>query len=153
LQCAFPLDVLMVPSSVLTVDAGGARLSCGGFSLGETILFGSLEYSTDHFGGLSLSPMGSTRGGPPSSQRTMTGDSTEGFPRAPDEEGRIDLFSPRRHDTRAQPCPYHDHTMAKEPFDRSSYSNYSTPVGDTMVGHQPPPRATVHLSGDCTTAE
>jgi hypothetical protein len=31
LQCAFPLDVLMVPSSSLTIAAGGERLSCDGF--------------------------------------------------------------------------------------------------------------------------
>jgi hypothetical protein len=43
---------------VLTVAADGERLSCGGLSLGETILFGSLEFITDHFSGLSLSPMG-----------------------------------------------------------------------------------------------
>jgi hypothetical protein len=39
LQCAFPLDVLMVPSSVLTIAADVERLSCDGSSLGETINF------------------------------------------------------------------------------------------------------------------
>jgi hypothetical protein len=57
LQRAFPLDVPMVPSSVLTVAAGGERLLCGGFSRGKTIRFESLEFITDHFGGLSVSPM------------------------------------------------------------------------------------------------
>jgi hypothetical protein len=75
LQRAFPLDVPMVPSSMLIVIAGDERLSCGGFSLDETIRFRSLEFIADCFGGLSLSPMGdgseaiimgSARDGPPS---------------------------------------------------------------------------------------
>jgi hypothetical protein len=75
LQRAFPLDVLMVPSSMLTITTGGEHLSCGSFSLSETIHFGSLEFITDRFGYLSLYPkgdsldavvMGSTHGGPPS---------------------------------------------------------------------------------------
>jgi hypothetical protein len=75
LQRAFPLDVLMVPSSALIVATDGECLSCGDFSLGETICFGSLEFITDRFSGLSLFPMGdgsdtiimgSARGGPPS---------------------------------------------------------------------------------------
>jgi hypothetical protein len=58
LHPAFSLDILMVPSSVLAVAANGEPLSCGGFSLGETIHFGSLKFITYRFGGLSLSPMG-----------------------------------------------------------------------------------------------
>jgi hypothetical protein len=76
----------MVPSSALSVTADGERLSCGGFFLGKTIRFGSLEFISDHFGGLSLSPMGdgsdaivmgSARGGPPYPLRAMMGDSAE----------------------------------------------------------------------------
>jgi hypothetical protein len=48
----------MLPSSALTVTADGERLSCGGFSLGETARFGNLKFILDHFGALSLSPMG-----------------------------------------------------------------------------------------------
>jgi hypothetical protein len=55
-MCAFPLDVLMVPSSMITVVANGERLTCGGFSLGETIHLGSFKFNTDYFGGLSRSP-------------------------------------------------------------------------------------------------
>jgi hypothetical protein len=55
--------------------ADGERMSCGGFSLDETIHFGSLDFITDRFGSLSLSLMGDgsdaiimgpARGGPPS---------------------------------------------------------------------------------------
>jgi hypothetical protein len=65
----------MVVSSALAISTDGERLLCGGFSLCETIHFGSVEFITDCFGGLSLSPkmddldaafMGSTRSGPPS---------------------------------------------------------------------------------------
>jgi hypothetical protein len=48
----------MVPSSALAVTADGECLSCGGFSLGETTRFGNLKFIVDHFGALSLSPMG-----------------------------------------------------------------------------------------------
>jgi hypothetical protein len=58
LQRAFPLDIPMIPSSALAVVAGDERLLSSGFSLGETICFGSLEVIADHFGGLSLSPTG-----------------------------------------------------------------------------------------------
>jgi hypothetical protein len=48
----------MVPSSTLTVTTDGECLSSCGFSLGETIRFGSLKFIADRFGGLILSPMG-----------------------------------------------------------------------------------------------
>jgi hypothetical protein len=58
LQHAFPLDVPMVPSSALTVAVSSERLSCGGFSLGKTIHFGTLEFIADRFGSLSPSLIG-----------------------------------------------------------------------------------------------
>jgi hypothetical protein len=88
LQRAFPLDVLMVPSSVLTISTDGERLTCGGFSLSETVCFGTFEFITDCFGGLSLSPrrngsdaafMGSICSGPLSLLRAMIRYSTEEF--------------------------------------------------------------------------
>jgi hypothetical protein len=106
LQRAFPLDVLMVPSLVLIVITSCERLSSDVFSLSQTIHFGSLEFIIDRFGGLSLSPMGngsdatimgSTCGGLTSSPWAMIGDSIEGFYMTSNEEGRIDLPSPRRH--------------------------------------------------------
>jgi hypothetical protein len=75
LHCPFTLDILMVPSSALAIAVDCESLLYGGFSLGETIRFGSLEFIADCFGGLSLSLMGddsdaiimgSARGGPPS---------------------------------------------------------------------------------------
>jgi hypothetical protein len=80
----FSLDVLMVHSSMLTIATNGERLTCGGFSLGKTIHFESLEFITDCFCGLSLSPkgsdsgaifMGTTHSGSPSLQ-AMIEDST-----------------------------------------------------------------------------
>jgi hypothetical protein len=53
------LDVIpKVPSSAFVATTGDERLSCDGFSLGETIRFGSLELITDRFSRLSLSPLG-----------------------------------------------------------------------------------------------
>jgi hypothetical protein len=37
LQHAFHLDVLMVPSTMITVTANGEHLTCGGFSLNEPV--------------------------------------------------------------------------------------------------------------------
>jgi hypothetical protein len=74
----------MVPKSVLIVAANGERLSCGGFSLDETIRLGSFEFITNYFSGLSLSPrrsdsgaafMDSTHKGTPSPRRAMIVDS------------------------------------------------------------------------------
>jgi hypothetical protein len=42
LQCVFPLNVLMVPSSVFITTTGGVRLPHDVSSLSETIRFGSL---------------------------------------------------------------------------------------------------------------
>jgi hypothetical protein len=55
LQCAFPLDVPMVPSYPITTAVSNEYLSCVGFDLGETIRFWSLKFIAYYFGGLSLS--------------------------------------------------------------------------------------------------
>jgi hypothetical protein len=113
LQGAFPLDVPMVPSSALAITTDGECLSCGGFSFNETIRFGSLEFITDHFDGLSLSPSGdvsgaivvdSARGRLPSPPQIMMGDSAEEFPTTLNGEGRINLLSPKRHGMGAPPA-------------------------------------------------
>jgi hypothetical protein len=104
----------MVPSFTLAIVADGERPSFNAFSLGETIHFGSLEFITDRFGGLSLSPpgdgsdatvMGSTHSRPPSPLRAMTGNSVEEFHMDSDEEGRTDLCSLRRLGTGASTAP------------------------------------------------
>jgi hypothetical protein len=114
LHRAFLPDVLMVPSSAITITADVECLSCDGFSLGDTILFGSLEFIADFFGDLNLSSqmdvsnaaaMGSTRCGPLSSLQAMTGDSTKEFHMTLDGEGALSLPSPRRHGTGAPLAP------------------------------------------------
>jgi hypothetical protein len=98
LQRDFPLDVPMVPSSVITVAVDGEHLTCGGFSLGETVHLGSFEFIVDYFGGLRLSPrrgdsgiafMGSTRGGIPSPWWAMIEDSIEEFLMVSSGEGAL----------------------------------------------------------------
>jgi hypothetical protein len=103
----------MVYSSVLTVPTDGECLMCSGFSLNETVHFGSLEFIADCFDGLSLSPrgndsgiafMGTTHSGSPS-LRAMIEDSTEEFYTATSGEGGSGLPSSRRHGTGAAPAP------------------------------------------------
>jgi hypothetical protein len=108
LQSAFPLDVLMVHTSALAVSADGEHLTCGGFSLNETVCFGSLEFIADCFDGMSLSTMrndlgatfmGSIHSGSPSPLRVMIEDSTEEIYMTSSREGGSSLPSSRRHRT------------------------------------------------------
>jgi hypothetical protein len=114
LQCDFPLEVPMVPSSVITIAADGEHLTCGGFSLGETVSLGSFKFIADYFSGLSLSPrrgdsgaafMCSTRSGTPPLWRAMIEEYVEEFLMASSGEGGFSLPSPRRHGTGALPTP------------------------------------------------
>jgi hypothetical protein len=75
LQRAFPLDIPMVPSSMITIATDGEHLTYDGFSLSETIQLGNFKFIADYFGCLSLSTrrgdsaavfMGSTCSGTPS---------------------------------------------------------------------------------------
>jgi hypothetical protein len=52
----------MINSLMLVVTIDGKCLTCGGFSLDETICVGSLEFIADYFGSLSLSLKGSNSG-------------------------------------------------------------------------------------------
>jgi hypothetical protein len=45
LQHAFPINVLMVHSSMITVAVDGECLMCGGFSLNETVCLGTSSSS------------------------------------------------------------------------------------------------------------
>jgi hypothetical protein len=46
----------MVPSSVIVIAVDGECLTCGAFSLGETVHLRNFKFITDYFGGLSYSP-------------------------------------------------------------------------------------------------
>jgi hypothetical protein len=52
----FLVHVLMVHPSTLAVTTDGECLTSGGFSLRKTVRFGSIEFITYCFSGLSLSP-------------------------------------------------------------------------------------------------
>jgi hypothetical protein len=89
-------------------------LTCGGFSLSETVRLGNFEFIADYFGGLSLSPsrgdtgaalMGPTRSGVSTPRWTMIGDSVEEFLTVPSVEGSFSLPSPRRHGMGASLTP------------------------------------------------
>jgi hypothetical protein len=103
----------MVHSSALTVTTDNEHMPCDGFSLGETVHFGSLEFITDCFSGLSLSPkgsdpdaifMGTTHSGSPSLQ-DMIKESTDEFYTTSSGEGSSGLPTSRRHSALASPAP------------------------------------------------
>jgi hypothetical protein len=94
--------------------ANGERLTCGDFSLGETILLGSFEFIADYFGGLRLSPrrghlgaafMGSTHSESPSLWWVMIEDSTEEFLTTSSSDRGFGLPSPRSYGTGTPPTP------------------------------------------------
>jgi hypothetical protein len=113
----------MVPSSAIIVPADGKHLTCGGFSLGETVCLGNFEFNADYFGGLSLSPMrgdaGATFMGTPHSgastpRQTMIEDSIEEFLTVSNEEGTFGptpLSQKARHWGSA--CSCCNHTMVE----------------------------------------
>jgi hypothetical protein len=114
LQHTFPLDLLIVHSTALTISTDGEHLMCGGFTLGKIVCFASLGFIIDCFSGMSLSPkrndlgtsfMGSTHSGPPSPLWAMIEDSTEEFYKAWRGEEGSDLPYCRRHGTGALPAP------------------------------------------------
>jgi hypothetical protein len=99
----------MVPSSTIIVTTNDEHLTCGGFSLGETVCLRNFEFITDYFGGLSLSPkrgdegavfMGSTHSGASTLWRAMIEESAKEFQTASGGEGSFGLPSPRRHSAR-----------------------------------------------------
>jgi hypothetical protein len=101
----FSLDVLMVPSSTITIIADGECLTCSGLSLGETVRLGNFEFIPDYFGGLRLSPrrgdegaafMGSTHSRASTPRWAMIEDSAKEFPLASSGKGSFGLPSPRR---------------------------------------------------------
>jgi hypothetical protein len=152
LQHAFPLNVSIVPSSVITVATDGERLTCGGSSLGELVHLGNFEFIIDYFDGVSLSPrrgdsgvafIGSTHSGTPSPRRAMIGDSTEEFNTTSDGEGgdRHPLSQEALHG--GFDCPRHNHIVTGEHSDHSGYGNNSTMAGGAAAEHQPPFRGTL----------
>jgi hypothetical protein len=85
-------------------------LTCGGFSLEETVHFGNFEFIVNYFGSLSLSPrrgdvgiifISPTRSRASTPRQTMIGDSVEEFLTTPSGDGSFSLPSPRRRDTGA----------------------------------------------------
>jgi hypothetical protein len=102
----------MIPSPVFVAVIGSECSPCDAFSLSETISFGSVEFITNRFSGLSLSPHGDgsgtvvtdpARGEPPLLQWTMTGGPIEGLPTTLNGEGRTDLPFLGRHVAETSP--------------------------------------------------
>jgi hypothetical protein len=119
LQHASPLDVLMVPSFAIVITANDECLTCGGFTLGETVRVRNFDFITDYFSGLSLSHrrgdtgttfMGTTHSRASTPWQTMIEDFAEEFLMASSGEGSSGLPSPRRRSVGGSltlPQPHH----------------------------------------------
>jgi hypothetical protein len=129
LQCAFPLDVSMVHSFALIVSADGERMTCGVFSLSETV---SMRNDS------SAAFMGSTHSGPPSPLWAMIEDSTEEFYTAfKQREGLLPpLFQEAWYGDSI--CPRHNNTMAGGHSGHLGHDDGSTACVGTAAGHRPP---------------
>jgi hypothetical protein len=106
-------DVIIFHSSELTVVNDGECLTCGSFSLSESVCFGSPEFIADCIGGMGLSPKGSDPGSifagtthsGSLSLWAMIRDFTDEFYTASSREGSNDLLTSRRHSTVALSAP------------------------------------------------
>jgi hypothetical protein len=133
----------MVHSSALAVKTDSECLTCDGFSLGETVLFASLEFIADGFDDLGLSPresnsgtafMGTTHCGSPS-LRAMIEDSTEEFYMASRREGGSGLPFSSRHGTGAPTCSRLNHSMARGCSSHSGHDNSPTVSACIAIEH------------------
>jgi hypothetical protein len=120
----------MVSPSSIAIIADCEHLVCSGFSLGELVHLGNLEFITDYFGGLSLSPrrgnegtifVGSTRSGASTLKQVTVGDSTEEFLTMSSGEGRFGHPSPdgvaqRPHSTSLQLHTWKESALATTRF-------------------------------------
>jgi hypothetical protein len=143
---AFPLDVSIASSSVITVAADVERLSCDGFSLSETVHLGNFEFITVTFSGLSLSSrrgdsgttfMGSTRSGVPSLWQAMTKDSAEEFLTA-SSRGRGFYLPFTEGVARGLRSSHHNHTTDGERSGGSGHDSNSPVDGGFTARKQPP---------------
>jgi hypothetical protein len=87
----------MAHLSMLVVTTDGELLTCGGFSLGETIRFGSPEFFIDYF-------MGMARNGSPS-LHTILEDTADEFYMTCSGEGSSDFPISLRHRMGTPPSP------------------------------------------------
>jgi hypothetical protein len=138
----FPLDILMVPSSALVIATDGEQLSCDVFSLGKTISIGILEFFTDRFSGMSLSPM---RGGSDATIRgrtraratiLFTGHDRGFHHGVPHNFGwRWKYRPPFSQEAwhKGLNHLHHDHIVARDHFDYSSHNDHSTMAGGTTA--------------------
>jgi hypothetical protein len=130
----------MVPSSVIVIDTNGERLTCGGFSIDETVHLGNFEFIANYFSGLSLSLrrsdtgatfMASAHSGASTPRRAMTEDSVEEFLTLPSGEGSFGLPSQRRCGSR------HNHIIEGERSSHSGHDNSFPADGGASAGNWP----------------
>jgi hypothetical protein len=123
---------------MLAITTDGKHLTCGGFSLGETVCFGSLDFIADYFSSLNLSPKGSDSGtifmgmvhsGSPS-LHTILEDSADEFYSTSSGEGSSGFPICRRHSMGTLPTPL---TTTPRPEDASTPQTMATNLPWTIV--------------------
>jgi hypothetical protein len=143
----FPLNVLMVYSSKPTFITSGNNPTGVGLTLGGSICFGSLKFTTDCFGNQSLSPKGNDAGavfmgmvhrGSPYLHTTLKESFSEG-----DGTLRVQCGDPD--------CAHHHHPDAREHSDTFDLPDGPTTGCHTTTRYRAPPQAVASLSGGATS--
>jgi hypothetical protein len=140
-----PLYILMVYSLKLSFVANSNNLTDVGLALGETICFGSLEFTADHFSCLSLNPeedsgaifVGMVHSRSPSLHTTLEDLSNEGDATL-SKGGSSGLPGPKG--VMCYPdCPHHNRTTAREHSGTSDHPNGPAMDRHTAARYNAPP--------------
>jgi hypothetical protein len=138
----------MVYSPKLTFVANGNNLTNVGLALGETIYFGSLEFTTNRLGCLSLSPVGEdsstifvgmVHNGSPSLHTTPEENFDEGDATLGKGGGELRTPQPPKMQCGDPDCPHHHRTTTREHSGTTNHPDGTAADRHTATRYRAPP--------------